>query len=373
MLKWIVEGFGKSDRRGMIAFDPLLEPTVNGLYCRAGDFYIDPSRPVDRAVVTHAHTDHARWGCRRYLAAAPGERLLRMRMNADAEFEFLGYGQSIRIGGVRISLHPAGHILGSAQVRLEFRGRVALVTGDYKLGNDPTCSSWEPVPCHLMVTETTFGLPIYRWPAVESVREEINLWWRQSQDQGKCCVLYGYAVGKSQSLLAGLDTTIGPIFTHGAVEKGTQAYRDSGIDLPATCHVGSVQAKRDWKGPMVVAVASAHGTTWVRKCGRVSTAMASGWMAVRGARRRRSMDRGFVVSDHVDWQSMLTAIDLCNPETVWATHGYSAAVARFLNEQGRRSAAVLPSRPRTDEDDGLGNLADDNEIESLIDESEAES
>ena len=329
---------------------PLLQKTPEGLYCPAGGFYIDPHLPVERAVVTHAHTDHARWGCRNYLAAAPSEQLLRMRMNEDAEFQFLDYGESLVVGGVDISFHPAGHILGSAQVRLEHRGQIAVVTGDYKLGSDPTCESWTPVQCDLLVTESTFGLPIYRWSTMQSVMDEINAWWRASRDNGKCCVLYGYAVGKSQSLLAGLDPSIGPIYTHGAVEKGTEAYRRTGVDMPSTTYVGSIEGKHDWKGGMVVAVPSAHGTQWMKKFGRVSTAMASGWMAVRGSRRRRSLDRGFVLSDHVDWQSLLTAVDQCDPETVWVTHGYSAAVARYLNENGRHAEAI-DNRMRTEENE----------------------
>ncbi len=334
----------------MIAREPVLRSTPRGLYCPAGDFYVDPRVPVDRAVVTHAHTDHARWGCKRYLAATPSEHLLRMRMNDDAEFQFLRYGESIRIGGVDVSFHPAGHILGSAQVRLEHHGHVALVTGDYKLGDDPTCEAWCPVRCHLMVTESTFGLPIYRWQPQQKTMDEINVWWRESRDAGKCCVLYGYAVGKSQRLLAGLDASIGRIFTHGAVEKGTEAYRNTGVNLPPTTHVGSIDGKHDWRGAMVVAVPSAHHTPWMRKFGRVSTAMASGWMAIRGARRRRSVDRGFILSDHVDWPTLSKAVESCDPEAVWVTHGYSAVVARYLQENGR-DAVVIDSRTR-DEDEG---------------------
>lgn len=330
--------------------DELLRITPSGLYCAAGDFHIDPHQPVPRAVVTHAHTDHARWGCRHYLAAKPSEQLLRMRMNEDAEFQFLSYGESIAIGGVDVSFHPAGHMLGSAQVRLKRNGRIAVVTGDYKLGENPTCDPWEPVRCHLMVTESTFGLPIYRWADWQSDIDLINQWWRTSREQGKCCILYGYAVGKSQSLLAGLDPEIGPIYTHGAVEKGTDAYRRTGVAMPPTTYVGSIEGKHDWAGSMVVAVPSAHGTPWMRKFGRVSTAMASGWMAVRGARRRRSMDRGFAISDHVDWQSLLTAIDQCDPETVWVTHGYTAVVARYLNEHGRHAVAI-DGRSRSDSDE----------------------
>ena len=330
----------------------LLQTTDRGLYCPIGDFYVDPSRPVDRAVVSHAHTDHARYGCRRYLAVSQSEHLLRTRMRDDAEFGFLPYGESTTVGGVKISFHPAGHMLGSAQVRLEHRGQVAVVTGDYKLGEDPTCESWTPLKCHLLITESTFGLPVYRWQSSVVTFAAINQWWRDSQADGKCCVLYGYAVGKSQRLQAGLDPSIGRIYTHGAVEKGNQAYRRTGVELPETTYVGSLPAKHDYRGAMVIAVPSAHGTPWMRRFGRVSTAMASGWMAVRGSRRRRSVDRGFVVSDHVDWPSLNEAVELCDPETVWVTHGYSAVVARYLVERGRNAKAI-DSRVRVE---GEGDL-----------------
>ncbi len=332
--------------------DALLRSTERGLYCPTGDFYIDPQQAVPRAIVTHAHSDHARPGSRNYLAAQASEQLLRMRLNEDAEFDFLPYGQSINIHGVDVSFLPAGHILGSAQVRLEYRGQVAVVSGDYKLGDDPTCESWQPVRCDLFVTESTFGLPVYRWQPDETIRDSINDWWRESRDAGKCCVLYGYAVGKSQRLLASLDTTIGPIYTHGAVEKGCEAYRAAGVSLPETTYVGSVTGKKEWAGAMVVAVPSAHGTPWMRKFGVVSTAMASGWMAVRGARRRRSVDRGFVMSDHVDWPSLLTAVEACEAKTVWVTHGYSAVVARYLQEKGLDAKALdTISRSEADEDE----------------------
>lgn len=329
----------------------LLESTPRGLYCTQGGFYIDPLQCVDRAVVSHAHTDHARWGCRHYLAAAKSEHLLRMRLSSEAEFEFRPYGESTTVGGVQISFHPAGHMLGSAQVRLEYRGRVEVVTGDYQLGVNPTCQSWSELPCHLLVTESTFGLPIYRWEDESVSNESINSWWRQNRDDEMCSVLYGYAVGKSQRLIAGLDPSIGPIYTHGAVEKGNEAYRATGIALPETTAVSTLQGKPDYRGAMVVAVPSAHGSTWMRRFGRVRTAMASGWMAVRGARRRRNVDRGFVVSDHVDWPSLLKAIEACDPETVWVTHGYTDAVARYLNENGREAVAIRSGLRQEEEEE----------------------
>jgi len=331
-------------------YDQLLQSTPCGLYCPAGGFHVDPHKAVDRAVVTHAHSDHARSGSRHYLSARRSEKLLRMRMDADAELQFLDYGKSISVNGVNVCFYPAGHMLGSAQVRLEYRGQVAVITGDYKLGNDPTCESWQPVRCNLLVTESTFGLPIYRWDPDTPIFAAINDWWRNNRDNGKCSVLYGYAVGKSQRLLAGLDPSIGPIYTHGAVEKGTDAYRRTAVELPKTTYVGQITGKHDWKGAMVVAVPSAHGTPWMRRFGRVSTAMASGWMAIRGARRRRSVDRGFVISDHVDWPSLLEAVTLCDPDTVWVTHGYTAAVTRYLRETGR-DAVAIDSQSRFDIDD----------------------
>ncbi len=333
-----------------LTMSELIISTPLGLYCPMGGFYIDPRQPVERAVVTHAHSDHARWGSHHYLAAKPGEHLLRMRMSTDAEFQFLDYAEAVTINGVQVSFHPAGHMLGSAQVRLERRGQVVVISGDYKLGDDPTCASWEPIRCNLFVTESTFGLPIYRWSADATVTASINQWWRDSRADGKCCVLYGYAVGKSQRLLASLDPSIGPIFTHGAVEKGVEAYRKAGVRQPETTYVGSISGRYDWKGAMVVAVPSAHGTPWIRKFGRISTAMASGWMAVRGARRRRSVDRGFVVSDHVDWPSLLTAVNECDPDSVWVTHGYCAAVSRYLNETGR-DARVIDNQSRSENDE----------------------
>jgi putative mRNA 3-end processing factor len=200
------------------------------------------------------------------------------------------------------------------------------------------------------VTESTFGLPVYRWQSDASAMDAVNRWWRDCQDAGKCCVLYGYAIGKSQRLLAGLDDTIGPIYTHGAVEKGIEAYRESGVKLPPTQYVGAIEGKHDFRGGLVLAVPSSHGTPWLRRFGRISTAMASGWMAVRGSRRRRSVDRGFVISDHVDWPSLLKAVELCDPETVWVTHGYAASVARYLVEGGRH-AAVIDSRQRVEGDE----------------------
>lgn len=318
----------------------LLQRTKAGLYCNAGDFYVDPTRRVKRAVVTHAHSDHARPGSERYLAVHESKHLLRMRLGQRAMIKTIAYGESLDVGGVKVSFHPAGHMLGSAQVRIEHKGEVAVVTGDYKLGDDFTCATFQPVKCHLLVTESTFAIPVYRWRPQTEVFAEINDWWRRSASLGKTCVLHGYAIGKSQRLLSGLDPSVGDICTYGAVEKGVQAYRATGVGLPATVPVTSVDKGHDFAGSMVIAVPSADDTTLLRRLGDVTTAMASGWMQIRGNRRRRNVDRGFVLSDHVDWPEFLKAVELCEPEEVWVTHGYSEIAARYLTEQGIKALSI---------------------------------
>ncbi|MFI5387885.1 MAG: ligase-associated DNA damage response exonuclease [Fimbriimonadales bacterium] len=329
----------------------LLKLNDRGLYCPHGDFYIDPWRPVDRAVITHAHSDHALWGMKRYLCSREGERVLRLRLGPDMRIDNVEYGEAVHIGGVRVSLHPAGHVLGSAQVRLEHRGEVAVVSGDYKTEPDRTCTPFELVRCHLFVTETTFGLPIYRWQPEAEIFEQIHRWWQANQQQGKASLLMGYALGKSQRALSGLDPTVGPIFLHGAVKRVTDAYRQTGVDLPPIQQVWEVGKAFDWTKAIVIAPPSANGTPWIRRFGDYSSAFMSGWMAIRGARRRLAVDRGFVLSDHVDWPALLNGIRATGAERVWATHGYSQVVVRYLAEQGV-DAKVLPTRWEGEQDQG---------------------
>jgi putative mRNA 3-end processing factor len=314
--------------------DPLLRLTEQGLYCPAGDFYVDPWGPVERAVITHAHADHARPGSRHYLTAAVGAGVLRLRLGPDAQVQSLDYGEPVQLNRVRVSLHPAGHILGSAQVRLERNGQVWVVSGDYKIEPDSTCAAFEPLRCHTFVTESTFGLPIYRWPAKEEVFTEVHAWWQGNQQAGKASLLFGYALGKAQRLLAGLHSEIGPIFTHGAVDKLNAAYRAAGVRLAETTHVAAAPKGTDWGRALIVAPSSAQGTPWLRRFGNLSTGFASGWMQIRGTRRWRAIDRGFVLSDHADWPGLLGAIKATGAEQVWVTHGYREVLVRWLREQG---------------------------------------
>ncbi|HWD17678.1 MAG TPA: ligase-associated DNA damage response exonuclease [Verrucomicrobiae bacterium] len=318
----------------------LLQTTERGIYCPAGDFYIDPWRPVDRAVITHGHSDHARAGSRQYLTEESGRGVLRARLGPEAVIETVRYGESLTRDGVRVSLHPAGHILGSAQVRIERAGEIAVVSGDYKVEADGLCAPFEAVRCHTFVTESTFGLPIYRWRPQAEIFREINDWWRENQSQERTSVLFCYSLGKAQRLLHGLDGALGPIFLHGAAESMTVAYEEAGVTFPAWSKPDVALAKNSAGRAMVLAPMSADNTPWLRKFGDVSTAFASGWMTIRGARRRRSLDRGFVLSDHADWRGLLEAIDATGAEDVWVTHGYTAPVVRWLQEHGRRATAV---------------------------------
>ncbi len=328
----------------------LLRVTDRGLYCEAGDFFVDPWAAVDRAAVTHAHGDHVAWGCGSYLTSAPGLGVLRRRLEPSARIRGVAYGEPTDVNGVRVSLHPAGHILGSAQVRVEYAGEVWVVSGDYKTEPDPTCAPYEPVRCHTFVTECTFGLPVYRWPAADAVFADIHAWWRANQEVGKATLLFAYALGKAQRLIAGLDPSVGPILTHGSVERMNAAYRDGGVTLPPTTHVAASD-RAGWKRAVVIAPPSADGSTWARRFGAQSTAFASGWMAVRGARRRRAVDRGFTISDHVDWPGLLAAIDASGAERIWATHGFTGVLVRWLSDRGL-DARALETRFEGEREDG---------------------
>ena len=312
----------------------LISLTAAGLYCKQGDFYIDPWKPVKKAVLTHAHSDHAYRGNQSYLVTATGESIARIRLDIGADISTLDYGKTALINGVKVSFHPAGHILGSSQVRIEHKGEVWVISGDYKLTPDPTCEPFEPVRCNFFVTEATFGLPIYRWPKTEQVFGEMSEWWRRNQEREKASVIFAYSLGKAQRVLNGIDRSIGPIYTHGSVERLTNAYREAGIDLPPTTYAGSVTRKKDFVGSLIVAPPSAQGSSWLKRFGSISTGFASGWMMVRGARRQRAIDRGFVLSDHADWPELQKAIAATEAETVFVTHGFAEEVVRWLNENG---------------------------------------
>ncbi len=335
--------------------DDLVIQRPEGLYCPSGDFYIDPWRPVELAVITHAHADHARTGHAHYLAAADAQHVLRARLGGIA-LQTAAYGERVSINGVTLSLHPAGHVLGSAQVRIEHGGQVWVVSGDYKLGPDPTCAPFEPQRCDVFITESTFGLPVYRWPAAAEVMAQVNDWWRANAEAGRASVLFCYAFGKAQRILAGIDAGVGPIVVHGAVEPLNAAYRASGVALPATHRVTELD-KASLGRALVLAPPSAQGTPWLKRFGEYSDAFASGWMQLRGARRRRALDRGFVLSDHADWPGLNQAIDATGAQRVIVTHGEAAVMLRWLRERGLRAEGFETEYGDEDGNDAAGTEA----------------
>jgi len=310
-----------------------------GLYCPQGDFFIDPWRPVERAVITHGHGDHARPGMGEYHVAVPGLPILQWRLG-EQRYHAHGYGEAFELGAARVSLHPAGHVLGSAQVRIEVDGRVWVASGDYKRQPDPTCEPFEVVPCDVFITEATFGLPIYRWPDTPAVAREIVAWRDHCASRGEAAVLLCYALGKAQRLLAELARhTDRPALLHGAIAAGVEVYRQAGIDMLPTVPLREADTGDGSAGELVLAPPSAAGSPWMRRFRKAQTGFASGWMRVRGNRRRRNHDRGFVVSDHADWPDLIRTVRETGARRVIATHGNTDAIIRALNESGNHAEA----------------------------------
>jgi len=327
------------------------EPMVlrdEGLYCEAGDFYIDPRGRVERALVTHAHSDHARSGHTHYLVSQSCLPLIKLRLGADISVEGIPFGERRKIGDAVVSFHPAGHILGSSQIRVEAGGRVWVVSGDYKPQPDRSCESFELVKCDVFVSECTFGLPVYRWEPEAVIHQQINQWWQENAELGRPSMLFAYSLGKAQRVLAGLDPSIGPIFAHGAVHPFLPVYQESGVSLPDVKK--PKEGDGDWAGAIIVAPPAVEDAGWTRRFKGASRAFASGWMAVRGARRRRNLDRGFVLSDHADWAGLLEVIEGTGAEMIKLTHGDGDPLARYLRERGVQASMLEGAGMRTAEE-----------------------
>jgi len=318
----------------------LLTETPIGLYCEAGDFYVDPWGSTPRALITHAHGDHARAGSHAYLCAAPCEPLLRRRLD-PAPIQTLAYGARLTLGQVTVSFHPAGHILGSAQIRIEGPGGVWVVSGDYKRAADRTCAPFEPQGCDVFVTESTFALPIYHWDRTAAVIDDMLAWWQNNGERALTSIVFCYTIGKAQRLLAELATvTDRPVLVHGMLLPAIDAYREAGVRMLVTQPLLERPRGTSLAGELVLAPLSARGTPWMRRLGPLSDAFASGLMRVRGVRRQRAYDRGFALSDHADWPALLDTIAETGAPRVLATHGHAATLARYLRGLGR-DAGVL--------------------------------
>lgn len=319
----------------------LLELTPSGLYCPQADIFIDPWRPVDKAVITHAHSDHARWGMKHYLSHHHSSEVMKLRLGQEISLETLEYGETLDIKGVMLSLHPAGHIPGSSQVRLEYKGKTVVISGDYKTEDDGLSQVFEPVKCHEFVSECTFGMPIYKWQSQKEIFSDFNAWWRQNSVDGRNSVLFAYSLGKAQRIINHLDLSIGEVFAHGAIWNTNQALIANGVKVTDIPKVTAEIPKSRFKGVMVIAPPSAMGSPWMKQFSPYQTGICSGWMNIRGARRRRAADVGFVLSDHADWEGLITAIKATEAEKVYLTHGSTAVFGRYLEEVEKINAVEL--------------------------------
>ncbi|MEH6682333.1 MAG: ligase-associated DNA damage response exonuclease [Sediminicola sp.] len=311
---------------------PLLQFTSEGIYCSAANVYLDPWKAVPKAIITHGHADHSRSGHQKYITHRYNLPIIRHRLG-PIDVTAKEWGETFVINNVKFSLHPAGHIIGSSQVRVEHKGEVWVFSGDYKNTDDGISAPFEPIKCNTFITECTFGLPAFKWEPQQQVMNDINQWWSANRDNGKTSVLFGYSLGKAQRLLKYLDPSIGTIFTHGAIENMTTVLREM-TDFPATVRITRETKKTDLLGNIVLAPPSAHGSIWIRKMVPYETGTASGWMAFRGARRRRAVDKGFVLSDHCDFQGLLESIAATGAEKIICTHGYTDIFSRYLKELG---------------------------------------
>lgn len=314
----------------------LLRMTPAGLSCPAGEFFIDPTRPVADAVVTHAHADHARRGHGRYFTTEDGQGVLQSRLGPGARVETIPYGESISLRGVQVSLHAAGHVLGSAQVRVEHQGETWVASGDYKTDPDPTCRPFELQRCDVFITEATFARPAFRWPSPEETFAELNAWRRVNRDAGRASVLFVYAFGKAQRVLAALDPSLGPIVCEGEIERLNASYRQAGVDLPQTVSAG--EALRETSPATVLAPPRARA--WARRFGDAATALVSGWMLFRGAAQRRGVDQGFVVSDHADSRGLRETVAATGASQVYVDHGDVDELVRLLRRDGVSAAPL---------------------------------
>ena len=311
----------------------LLVHTALGLYCPKADVYLDPWKPVKKAILTHGHADHARWGSSSYLCTPTAAPVIKYRLG-DINLETLPFGEEKLINGVSFSFHPAGHILGSAQIKVSYKGEIVVFSGDYKTANDGFSEAFEPVKCHTFITESTFGLPVYHWQDQKWVFNEMEEWCKNNRNNGQLSILYGYSLGKAQRILQGLPESVGPIFTHSTIEAVLNVMRNQGVSLKNTIPVNEHLTRADLLSGVIIAPPAAQNSNWLKKFEPIRNGVVSGWMALRGARRRRNADKGFVLSDHADWEGLNEAISLTGAENVFVTHGYTDILSKWLIDKG---------------------------------------
>lgn len=311
----------------------LLVHTALGLYCPRADVYLDPWKPVKKAILSHGHADHARWGSSSYLCTPTAAPVIKYRLG-DINLETLPFGEEKLINGVSFSFHPAGHILGSAQIKVSYKGEIVVFSGDYKTANDGFSEAFEPVKCHTFITESTFGLPVYHWQDQKWVFNEMEEWCKNNRNNGQLSILYGYSLGKAQRILQGLPESVGPIFTHSTIEAVLNVMRNQGVSLKNTIPVNEHLTRAELLSGVIIAPPAVQNSNWLKKFEPIRNGVVSGWMALRGARRRRNADKGFVLSDHADWEGLNEAISLTGAENVFVTHGYTDILSKWLIDKG---------------------------------------
>ena len=311
----------------------LLVHTALGLFCPKADVYLDPWKPVKKAILSHGHADHARWGSSSYLCTPTAAPVIKYRLG-DINLETLPFGEEKLINGVSFSFHPAGHILGSAQIKVSYKGEIVVFSGDYKTANDGFSEAFEPVKCHTFITESTFGLPVYHWQDQKWVFNEMEEWCKNNRNNGQLSILYGYSLGKAQRILQGLPESVGPIFTHSTIEAILNVMRNQGVSLKNTIPVNEHITRADLLSGVIIAPPAVQNSNWLKKFEPIRNGVVSGWMALRGARRRRNADKGFVLSDHADWEGLNEAISLTGAENIFVTHGYTDILSKWLIDKG---------------------------------------
>jgi putative mRNA 3-end processing factor len=349
---------------------PLIDFTEKGLYCSAGNFFIDPWQPVDRAIITHGHSDHARPGNKYYLCHHYTKPILQLRLG-DNQYETVGWNDPVHFNGVTVTLYPAGHIVGSSQVKVEYKGEIWVVSGDYKVEDDGISGAFEPVKCHTFVTESTFGLPIYRWKPQAVIFDHIEKWIADNQSAGKISVIIAYSLGKAQRVLQAVKRVTSNIYAHGAIYNMHQTLLQAKIlpegVLPEIKRVMPDTPKDAFRGSVVIAPPSAESSPWIRKFNPYSLGICSGWMQVRGNQRRKNADGGFALSDHCDWKGLLKAIEDTGAQKVFVTHGFQSAFSRYLNEAGIESAEVK-TEFGTEDEEAIQELTNDTAEQVATDE-----
>lgn len=316
----------------------LLNLTECGIYCSAGDFYIDPWRPVQKAFISHAHSDHARSGNATYICHKHTTPILELRLGNLNNFRSVDYGESISVNGVKITFHPAGHIIGSSQIRVEHNGRVEVFSGDYKTSQDGLSTPFEPIKCHHFISESTFGLPVFKFSDTNQIATNFQDWVKRNNEKGLNSIVFAYSLGKAQRIV-NLSPENVEVFVHDSIFKTNQVIQSAGISLNAYQHANEFDKLKN-QGALIITPPATMDSKWLKRFEPYSTAYASGWMQIRGNKKRLAVDKGIVISDHADFQGIIEAVNATGCEKVSFTHGYADFMARHFSEKSLEATVL---------------------------------